>query len=193
MRLPGSTPASPSPAMRCLALLPVPAALLVLAVLRPDLLSGLIASPRAWLVSAGVVLASVATRRLMRRWSPLGALVEAFPPVLASPVADATPVPTTTPSVTPSPLGSSVTQPPGLTARLLASGVLRGIGHRASGRAEAYALSGRIVIGFASVSFPGAQGRARKLQLHRAGRLRRDQGLDGLGVVRRLRRTDRRC
>jgi hypothetical protein len=65
-------------------------------------------------------------------------------------------VPTTTPSVTPSPLGSSVTQPPGLTARLLASGVLRGIGHRASGRAEAHALSGRIVIRFASVSFPGA-------------------------------------
>lgn len=217
MRLPGSTPASPSPAMRFLAVLPVPAALLVLAVLRPDLLSGLIASPRAWLVSAGVVPAWVATRRLMRRWSPLGALwsgpavtlgllavllapsfqertlVEAFPPVLASPVADATPVPTTTPSVTPSPLGSSVTQPPGLTARLLASGVLRGIGHRASGRAEAYVLSGRIVIGFASVSFPGAQGRARNLQLHRAGRLRRDQGLDGPGVVRRLRRTDRRC
>ncbi len=185
LRLPGSPPPSPPPAMRFLAVLPVPATLLVLAVLRPDLLFGLIASPRAWLVSAGVLLASVATRRLVRRWSPLGAvwsgpavtlgllavllapsfqertLVEAFPPVLASPVADAAPVPTATPvsptsPTTPPPKGSSATKTPVLTARLLASGVLRGVGHRASGRAEAYAFAGRVVIRFASVSLPGA-------------------------------------
>ncbi len=227
-----STASPPSRTLRLLAALLVPAALAVVAVLRLDLLTGLIASPRAWLVTAGVFLASWTTRRLLRRWSPhvalwsgpavtLGllavllvpsfherTLVEAFPseiaasadplaptaspadPASAAPAASASPtaavpaspappppppppapaavpaspaaVASPAPTAPPATSKPSATSPrpvattPVLAPRLLTSGAFHGIGHQASGQAEVYSLSDRIVIRFASVSFPGA-------------------------------------
>ena len=108
--------------MRVLPLLPVAAALGLVAVLRPDLLTGFGASWRAWLVVVGVALAGTATRLAVRRWSPgaapwassgvvlalLGVLllpsfhertvVEAFPPVTdAAATAPVTAAPSTAP------------------------------------------------------------------------------------------------
>ena len=108
----------------------VAVAVTVALVLRPELLSDLEHSPRAWIVAAGVVLVSAVVRRLTARWSPRGApwaaavvtltlfgviaaptfrsrtLHEDFPAV-AAPVADVipeqpSPSPSPSPSVSPS-------------------------------------------------------------------------------------------
>ena len=94
--------------MRALPLLPVLLALGLVAILRPDILTGATGSPLAWAATVGVVLASYLVRRVVRRWSAaaapwagtavtlglLGALVlpsfqertlvEDFPPVVDS-------------------------------------------------------------------------------------------------------------
>lgn len=59
--------------VRLLPLLPVPVALLVLAAVRPDLLTGAARSPRAWAVVVAVLLASAVVRRLVRRSAPAAA------------------------------------------------------------------------------------------------------------------------
>ena len=113
--------------VRLLPLLPLPVALLVLAALRPGLLTGAARSPRAWAVVVAVLLTSALVRRLVRRSAPAAApwassavtlgllaalvvpslrettVVEDFPPVaLPAPAVNGSSRGVPTPSSTPS-------------------------------------------------------------------------------------------